>query len=79
MRTDEEASKKLLVFPQEIFRDKPDERLFAGISDPDIQKALGCTVAPPPFIKSTNIALYLEQFVATPPRDPGNILPCSAF
>jgi hypothetical protein len=74
MRTDEEASKNLLVFPQEIFRDEPDERLFTGISDPDIQK-----VTPPPFIRSTNIALYLEQFVATPPRDPGNILPCSAF
>jgi hypothetical protein len=42
-----------------------------------LQKALGCTVTNPPFVNSTNITTYVEQFVSTPPIEAGNIQKCN--
>jgi hypothetical protein len=49
---------------------------FMGISDPDLQKALGCTITNPPFIRSLYITDYVKQFLSVPPIEPGNIRPC---
>jgi hypothetical protein len=50
---------------------------WIGISDPDLQKALGCTVKTPPQGNSINITVYLPQFLETPPRIAANIVQCN--
>jgi hypothetical protein len=52
---------------------------FTGMTDPQLQQALGCTVTPPPLVNSLNITDYVKQFLSIPQIVPGNIRDCSYF
>jgi len=50
---------------------------FTRLSDPDLQRALGCaTVTPPPDSDSSNITDYVQQFLSVPETEPENIRSC---